>query len=114
MAIFADIPIDQGSTFLNTIIVAGIDGNVLDLTGYTGRGKIRKSYGSSASTPFTIEFPDPETGKIEISLTAAQTLALKAGRYVYDVEVVKTADASVTRVLEGQLEVFPSVTQTPG
>jgi hypothetical protein len=35
---------------------------------------------------------------------------MKAGRYVYDVEIL-AASGSRTRVLEGQVEVTPGVTQ---
>ena len=44
-----------------------------------------------------------------ISLTNAQTNAMKAGRYVYDVEITSSGGTK-TRVLEGQLEITPGVT----
>ena len=53
---------------------------------------------------------DATTGEITISLTAAQTNALVAGRYVYDAEIT-SAGGTVTRVIEGQIEVTPGVTQ---
>jgi len=36
---------------------------------------------------------------------------MKAGRYVYDVEITKTSTGEKTRVVEGQLTVNPGVTQ---
>jgi hypothetical protein len=36
---------------------------------------------------------------------------MKAGRYVYDIEV-RDSNMNVTRIVEGQLEVLPGVTQT--
>ena len=36
---------------------------------------------------------------------------MKAGRYVYDVEITSSAGTK-TRVLEGQVEITPGVTQT--
>jgi hypothetical protein len=36
---------------------------------------------------------------------------MKAGRYVYDVEITKTTTGEVTRIVEGQLEVRPGVTR---
>jgi len=42
-------------------------------------------------------------------LTNAQTNAMKAGRYVYDVEITSSGGTK-TRVLEGQLEITPGVT----
>ena len=69
---------------------------------------MRKSYEASTKTDFTTAKVD-NTGKVTISLTAAQTATLKPGRYVYDVEI---ASASETlRVLEGLVTVTPEVTK---
>lgn len=111
MAIYANIPIDQGTTFSSVIKVEGPTGLTYDLTGYTARGQIRKSYSSSRSVAFTCDIPTPSSGNINISLTAAQTAAMQAGRYVYDIEVVKTATGEVSRVVEGQVEVSARVTR---
>ena len=63
-------------------------------------------------TDFSVQFKNPRSsGTLSISLTAVQTNALKAGRYVYDVEITKTSDAEVTRVVEGQIDVTPGVTR---
>ena len=70
-------------------------------------GQIRKSYGSS-TTDFTTSQVDG-TGVITISLTATQTGALKAGRYVYDVEIANAPE--VIRVREGIITVTPQVTR---
>ena len=54
---------------------------------------------------------DPTTGIITLSLTADQTNNLEApARYVYDVEITKTSDSTITRVIEGIITVSPSVT----
>jgi hypothetical protein len=45
---------------------------------------------------------------LTISLTANQTTALDAERYVYDVEITSST-GSVTRVLEGIITVRPEV-----
>ena len=37
-------------------------------------------------------------------------IALAAGRYVYDVEITQTSGSVKTRVIEGQITVFPQVT----
>ena len=50
-------------------------------------------------------------GIVKISLNATTTNALKAGRYVYDVEITKTSTNEITRIIEGQLEVRPGVTR---
>lgn len=108
MATQKNIVIDQGTTFSENVTAKDSTGSAKDLTGYTSTAQIRKSYYSSSSTDFTIAQVDA-TGVITISLTAAQTGNLKAGRYVYDVE---SASASETiRVVEGIVTVTPQVTK---
>ena len=110
MAILSNLTVDQGSTFTVTVDITDADGNILNLTGYTVAGQIRKNYDSSTFTAFTGAVSNAALGQITISLTSPQTNTLVAGRYVYDVEITSSASA-VTRVLEGQLEVTPGVTR---
>jgi len=113
MAMISNLTIDQGASFKAEIDVKDADGDALDLTGFEGAGQMRKTYSSSTKTDFQVEFKIPRSsGTLTISLTAAQTNALKAGRYVYDVEITKTSDAEVTRVVEGQIDVTPGVTRS--
>ena len=108
MATQKNIVIDQGTTFSENVTAKDSTGSAKDLTGYTTTAQIRKSYYSSSSTDFTTAQVDG-TGVITLSLTAAQTGNLKAGRYVYDVE---SASASETiRVVEGIVTVTPQVTK---
>lgn len=112
MAMISNLTIDQGASFKAEIDVKDSDGDALNLTGYTGAGQMRKTYSSSSKTDFTVEFKNPRSsGTLSILLSAAQTNAIKAGRYVYDVEVTKTSDSEVTRVIEGQIDVTPGVTR---
>lgn len=110
MAVYANLTVDQGSDFNSTIDVTGADGTALDLSTYTLRGQIRKSYQSSTAVDFVTNVGG-NTGELDMSLTASTTAGMKAGRYVYDVEIESSAGV-VTRVLEGQLEITPRVTRT--
>ena len=110
MAIVSNLTVDQGSTFSASIDITDTENNVLVLTGYSVAGQIRKTYDSSTAVSFTASVSNASTGEVTISLTPAQTNALVAGRYVYDVEIT-SAGGTVTRVIEGQLEVTPGVTQ---
>lgn len=110
MAVYANLTIDQGSNFSSTVTVEDQSGLTFNLTSYTARGQIRRSYSSTSYTPFSASIPNPANGKIEISLTSTQTAALKPGRYVYDIEIVQ--GNLVNRVIEGQVEVTPRVTQS--
>jgi len=53
---------------------------------------------------------DATSGIVALSLTAAQSAALDAERYVYDVEITQTSTGTVTRVIEGLITVRPNVT----
>jgi len=109
MAIYANLVVDQGSDFSSFVTLEDTAGATVDLTGYSAAGMIRRTYKSSTAITFTTTIPDPSSGEIKIQLTAAQTTAMKAGRYVYDLEITSSGGA-VSRVVEGQLEVNPGVT----
>ena len=108
MATYSNLFIDQGSDF-NFSVDLATEGASVNLAGYSARCQIRKSYTSSTATDFSITINDSDT--LSASLTAAQTGALKPGRYVYDIEIL-SGDATpiVTRVVEGQIDVTPRVT----
>ena len=110
MAIYSNFTIDQGTTFSADIDVTDADGDILNLTGYTVAGQMRKSYNSTTFTAFSASISNATGGVVTIGLSATQTNALKAGRYVYDVEIT-ASDATVTRIIEGQIEVTPGVTR---
>lgn len=58
----------------------------LNLTGYTGYAKLKKSFASlNSSATFTVSFPNRSTGAIKIALGSTETTGLKPGRYSYDV-----------------------------
>jgi hypothetical protein len=112
MAIYSNLSVDQGSDFTTAITVEDATGNPANLTGYVGAGQVRKTYTSSTvAADFIVAITYPAQGVVNITLTNAQTNAMKAGRYVYDIEV-RDSNMNVTRIVEGQLEVLPGVTQT--
>ena len=111
MAVYSDLTIDQGTDFSAEVVVDDTDGTTANLTGYTVAGQIRKTYSSTTKVDFTATVADAAAGKIQIALSNTQTGAMKAGRYVYDVEITKTSNSYKTRVIEGQVTVTPGVTQ---
>tara|TARA_R100001129_G_scaffold179153_1_gene155672 strand:- start:336 stop:722 length:387 start_codon:yes stop_codon:yes gene_type:complete len=115
MATRADLIIDQGTTFSSTINISQSDGTLFQLNDYSARGKIKKAFSSSTSVDFTcvVNENSPSQDTVTISLNSIQTASLNSGRYVYDVEVFTSdSPAIVTRIVEGQVEVTPSVSQT--
>jgi len=111
MASISNLIIDQGTTYSVTITVNDDTGSARNLTGYTGRSQMRRSYYTSANTAFTVSVTNPANGEISITLTAAQTANVKAGRYVYDLELVNSNTTTVERVVEGIVTVYPEVTR---
>ena len=112
MASILNQVIDQGTTFSKQITVYETDGTTIqNLTGYSAASQIRKNYTSTAYTTILATIQTPATnGIIVMSLTAAQTAALKSGRYVYDLQIT-AADTTVTRVIEGIITIKPEVTK---
>lgn len=110
MATVKNLVIDQGSHFSVTVVITDALENPLNLTGYTVRSQLRKSYGSNTYTAITMVISSAQEGEITMSLTNTQTSALRSGRYVYDVEIVSPGNV-VTRVLEGIITVTPEVTR---
>lgn len=108
MATVENIVIDQGQTFSFSLTLSNTDGTAKDLTDYTVTSQMRKSYYTSTATDFTTAKVDL-TGEITISLSAAETSAIKAGRYVYDVEIASSVET--LRILEGIVTVTPEVTK---
>jgi len=108
MATIENIVIDQGQTFSFSLTLSNTDGTAKDLSDYTVTSQMRKSYYTSTATDFTTAKVDL-TGEITISLSATETSAIKAGRYVYDVEIASSVET--LRILEGIVTVTPEVTK---
>jgi len=109
MAQIQNIYIDQGTTFSLSLVVNDQNGDLKDLSDYTVAAQMRKSYYTNTSISFTAAVSLPEEGEVTISLTAVQTSAIKAGRYVYDIEI--TGEGETLRVLEGIVVINPEVTK---
>lgn len=118
MAQYEEFTIDQGADVAIEIhLVDPITNLPKNLGGYDVNAKMKKSYNSDSAD--TLEFNAIVAGAdtdgiITLSLTNIQTDALKAGRYVYDVEIFtydSAGDTIIERVLEGRIQVTPSVTR---
>lgn len=110
-AAYQELFLEQGTTFTTSITLDDIDGVPYDLTDVTAKSQIRKSYYSANTTAeFTVTINTPTDGTILLLLDSATTANIAAGRYVYDVAIKDTAN-TVTRVLEGIVNVIPQVTK---
>jgi hypothetical protein len=116
MAQYEEFTIDQGSDVAIEIHCIDGQGAAKNLSNFSPSAKLKKTYTSSDSdtTSFTAIVSDTTGGVITLSLTNTQTDALSKGRYVYDVELSFLDSASntiVERILEGRIQVTPSVTK---
>lgn len=116
MSASADITINQGESWSQLLVYkSGSPATAVNLTGDSARMQARPSYWSSA---VTVELTSANgritlgttNGNITLVLTAAETAALAAGRYVYDLELVSSG-GQVKRIIEGILTVTPEVTR---
>jgi hypothetical protein len=109
MATYSNLYIDQGSDFSFVVDVTPTVGSI-DLSNHTSRGQLRKSYTSTNAVDFTLSI-DNTKKEVNASLTSAQTSLIKAGRYVYDIELLSgDSPPIVKRVVEGQADITPRVT----
>lgn len=110
MATISNLFIDAGSAFNNIISLTASNGLPLNLTGYTAKSQIRKSYTSTISHTFTASIYSAPLGKVKLELTEIQTEAITPGRWLYDVEITSSGGVK-TRVIEGIITVTPQITQ---
>lgn len=117
MAQYEEFTVDQGTDVSILINLINSDDSKKDLTNFSVAAKLKKTYNSDSAdtTDFTAIVTDPATdGVVNISLTNTQTDALNPGRYVYDVEISyvdSDTNTIIERVLEGRIQVSPSVTK---
>lgn len=101
--------INQYSDFSITLTLTQSNDSPLNLTNYTASASMKKSYYSSTSYLFTVEFVNRNLGIIQLKMSNTQTSSLQAGRYVYDV-VITDNNSKKTRVSEGIVTVIEGVT----
>ena len=129
MAQYEDLIVDQGSDVEIKLELFNPDGSPKILNKFddatqtltpmfSSTAKIKKSFNTkdSDSISFGTSTISPTNAENELYLSLTNTItdAMKAGRYVYDVEISATDSFGVTtieRILEGKLTVSPSVTK---
>jgi len=109
-AAYADLYLDQGSTFTSQTTLTDLYGNGYNLSNFTVAAQAKKSYYSSnVFINFTTSIVDANSGIIQLSVPAANTANVPAGKLVYDI-TIKDSSNNITRVVEGQVFVNPGVT----
>ena len=117
MAFKENLVIDQGADGAIELHLVEKDGSKKDLTGHSAYGAIKESHQSADSDaiPFTTVIAAPANdGVLTLLLTNQQTRSLNPRLdYVYDVLLTyqdSDSNTIIERILEGSIEVTPSVT----
>lgn len=106
MASKSHLIIDQGTSFSTDVSLTDETGDAINLEGYSANSLIKKWYTSSNYVPFGTMI-DAANGTVTLFLDANTTMALTAGRYVYDVNLTDNLGV-VSRVIEGIITVTPT------
>jgi hypothetical protein len=105
-----NIAIEQGGTYELTLGVDQPSGTDMDLTGYSFRAMLAKSYYDDNPVSFTASTLVAASGRFKLSLSATQCAALDAAiTYVWDCEM-ESGTGVVTRLLQGSVTISPEVT----
>lgn len=108
MAAKVNIVLDQGTTFNTSFSFSDDNDEPIDFSSYTANSQIRKSYTSSTAYTFTVGLGN--NGIITLSMNAATSSTITAGRYLYDLEVQDTNGVR-SRLVEGIVTVTPEITR---
>jgi uncharacterized membrane protein len=112
---YQNLYLEQGASFDISIALDDVYGNNYDLNNATAKGQIRKSYYSANTTAEFNTTIDVDSATIALSLDSNQTANIAPGRYVYDsivsFEGIPGTANTVVRILEGVIDVSPSVTR---
>lgn len=110
-----NITIEQGATFRLSLVWKDGAGSPVNLTGYTARMQVRRSY-PDTSTQLNLTTENGgitlggAAGTIEVVGDATKTDDIAAAKGVYDLELV-SASGVVTRLVEGKVTIKPEVTR---
>ena len=112
MATTYNISIFQGENLDFTLNLKENNGTTpLNLSGYSVRGKVKYSYGSSGTLwDLNPTIVSAVSGQISLSIPGTGVANLPVTEAVYDIERYTSGDASVTKVLNGKITVHPEVT----
>jgi hypothetical protein len=106
--------IEQGATFTLSILWKDNDNNPIDITNYSARMQIRKTYESDPVISLTSDLGGGitlggEAGTIDILIEADATenIEIRQGRYDLELEF----NEYVTRLIEGEVDISKEVTK---
>ena len=108
-----DITAYQGADYDQSFTVSQ-GGTALNWTGYTAQMQVREA---ADSTAYLLSLANGSgitlggtAGTILVNISNAQSAAISAGSYAYDLELISGSSA-VTRILQGAFNVIGNVTR---
>lgn len=110
-----DFLCEQGATFNPVLTWKDGAGVAVNLSGFSARMEVRSSV-SAADAIIRLDTTNGRislggsAGTVSLLISAADSAALSAGAFVYDLELVSGAGV-VTRLLQGRFVVSPEVTR---
>ena len=111
MATKSNIIINQGADFSQNFEMLSNTGDPLIVTDgggnnvYSVEAMMRKSYAASNNTVFDVALAN---GIVTLSLSAAVTDTIVAGRYVYTADITAIGANTIDRLVEGVVTVSPT------
>lgn len=114
MAEYVELYIDKGADFDVVIELNDDDTNLPQNTdGYIVTSQLRRSLLSeNASANLTCSIVDAPNGKIQLSMTAANTANLRPASYFFDVKTIDPGNMNETlRLIEGMIYVTHGITR---
>ncbi len=105
-----DFSVQNGETFQRTLYFKDAAGSAIELSGRTAQCHIRTTAWTEELTAEISCTIQGDAGIINLFLDAAESAAIPAGRYVYDLRTID-ANGAVKYYIGGNFDVFPSVTR---
>jgi len=111
-----NIVADQGATLRETVVWKDSARNPIDVTNYTARMQVRSTIDSEqivislTTENGRISVLGPE-GRFDMMVSATDMTAIKAGKYVYDLEIIAPVTGVVDRLIQGNFIVRGEVTR---
>ena len=96
--------INTHSDFSEDLELSQLAGKPTNLTGHTGASQMRKHPDSSTAYDFTVGITSAVDGELTLSMTDTTTATIKAGRYMYDLMLIRP-NGDKTIVVEGIVNV---------
>ena len=114
MASYYNITGYQGDYIQLTLNVQDSSGNAINLAGYSIRGQVRASYGSSGILlDLNPVISNPTSGIININIETPVSEDLPIGDHVYDIERYPAGipTGNSIKIMRGKFSILPEVTR---